>query len=254
MNNLLEKYKNIKKGDIIEFGLYPQSIISPNVYIEKKESDSTYYIGSDKEKYVVVKTEAFDDKNQKFSNGTKIEKGEEYFFRLEPIKWEVLETKGDEILLFSTLILDGHKFDKRSNIYKDSEIKKWLENDLYNMAFTDEEKRMIKETLVKDQDNVLNNIFSNIFLLSESEIKNTSYGFKKGICDDNRCKMATDYAKAKKVLADKKTQTSVYWLRSIGDFLFGGVGCVAEKGRIESGILGIDYGVAPAIWVDLKKN
>ena len=64
----------------------------------------------------------------------------------EAIEWRVLDKKGDEVLLLSEYGLDAQPFDtsgKERVLWKDSTIRKWLNNDFYNSAFSEKEKEYI---------------------------------------------------------------------------------------------------------------
>ena len=64
----------------------------------------------------------------------------------EAIEWRVLDKKGDEVLLLSEYGLDAQPFDtsgKERVLWKDSTIRKWLNNDFYTSAFSEKEKEYI---------------------------------------------------------------------------------------------------------------
>lgn len=95
----------------IEFGLWPQSLKAENVKIteeQKKINGFSAFKGSDNNFYIKVESaESYSDK-YKFQDGTEIENGKEYYFRLEPIKWRILSGSGTEkALLFSEKIITG---------------------------------------------------------------------------------------------------------------------------------------------------
>lgn len=95
----------------IEFGLWPQSLKAENVKIteeQKKINGFSAFKGSDNNFYIKVESaESYSDKC-KFQDGTGIENGKEYYFRLEPIKWRILSGSGTEkALLFSEKIITG---------------------------------------------------------------------------------------------------------------------------------------------------
>ena len=78
-----------------------------------------------------------------------LERGEHIMYgsyQGEAIEWRVLDKKGDEVLLLSEYGLDAQPFDtsgKERVLWKDSTIRKWLNNDFYNSAFSEEEKENI---------------------------------------------------------------------------------------------------------------
>lgn len=98
----------------IEFGLWPQSLKAENVKIteeQKKINGFSAFKGSDNNFYIKVESaESYSSERNKykFQDGTEIENGKEYFFRLEPIKWRILSGNGTEkALLFSEKIITG---------------------------------------------------------------------------------------------------------------------------------------------------
>ncbi len=217
------------------FGSYPQTVKDASVIIISNEKDENgYYTGSDGEKYALLKANPWD--SHTFSNGEKIRWNKEYYFKVEPIKWNVLEDKDGKVFIFSELILDAHKFDDSSNDYAASSIRSWLNSDFYNKAFTDKQKELIENTTLKD----ISNVTDKVFLLSEEEIENTSYGFNS---NNDRCKKVTDYAKANHAYEYK--ENGWYWLRTpsyagaCNVFYLGDVGW----SRVDNG----SSGVAPAL-------
>ena len=116
-----------------------------------------------------------------------------------PIEWQVLAIENNKILVISRYGLDANRFDGGSNNWRNSEIRKWLNGDFYNKAFTDQEKKYINLSNLSDLGTT-----DNVFLLSKEEAE-------KYFANDNvrRCK-ATDYAKKNGA-----------WVSS-GGFLFGG--------------------------------
>lgn len=138
-----------------------------------------------------------------------------YWFRYEPIKWKVLDP--DEGLILSVNIIDSQPFQnliyhegeeeyfgnaektRYANNYPTSSIRKWLNEDFYNTAFSADEKT---EIAVAKVDNIAYDgysdpkngaIFDKIFLMSDREMKNSDYGFSS---DDDRQAKNTDYAKS----------------------------------------------------------
>ena len=219
------------------FGSYPQTIKDASVNIISNEKDENgYYTGSDGEKYALLKANPWD--SYTFSNGEKIVRNKEYFFKVEPIKWNVLEDKDGKVFIFSELILDAHKFDDNSNDYAASSIRSWLNSDFYNKAFTDKQKELIENTTLKD----ISNVTDKVFLLSEEEIENTSYGFNS---NNDRCKKVTDYAKANYAYEYERNKNGWYWLRTPS---YAGACGVADDGNVYWSDVCYDRGgVAPAL-------
>lgn len=95
----------------IEFGLWPQSLKAENVKITEEQTKIngfSAFKGSDNNFYIKVESAESYSNKYKFQDGTEIENGKEYFFRLEPIKWRILSGSGTEkALLFSEKIITG---------------------------------------------------------------------------------------------------------------------------------------------------
>ncbi len=246
-------------GNIIEMGTYPQTIKAPKIKInEEKKDENGYYTGSDGKKYAFVKTPR---NYYRFSNGEEIKAFRSYYFKVEPIKWKVLEVQGDLAFLFSESILDHHNFDSLSNDYDKSSIRKWLNNEFFLKAFSEEEKRIIQTTNVDNSYTSVNDIYNphvcsntkdKIFLLSAKEITNQAYGYSTSINGDYaRRKKNSDYAKANYAYEDKDNGYGCYWLRSA---------CSSNKaarifsyGNYEHFYASSDcIGIAPCMWVKFK--
>lgn len=62
-----------------------------------------------------------------------------------PIEWIVLDVKGNEVLLLSSYVLDAHVFYHEFVLktWKDSDIRKWLNTEFLETAFSEKEKEMI---------------------------------------------------------------------------------------------------------------
>ena len=114
----------------IEFGLWPQSLKAENVKITEEQTKIngfSAFKGSDNNFYIKVESaESYSSERNKykFQDGTEIENGKEYFFRLEPIKWRILSGSGTEkALLFSEKIITGgikfYKLKDSERYYKD---------------------------------------------------------------------------------------------------------------------------------------
>ena len=114
-----------------------------------------------------------------------------------PIDWIVLDKRDDKVLLFSKYILDLQNFnDEYIEIsWADCSLRKWLNSEFYNVAFTGKEKKQILETTnenkgykdfkfyyTEDSEDTIDRVF----LLSQDEIN--IYFKNDGIYDDERYK------------------------------------------------------------------
>ncbi len=149
-------FKNVKVGDYIKFGNYPQT-----------------------------------------SSGG-----------VQPIEWQVLSIENNKMLVISRYGLDAKRFDSSSNNWANSEIRKWLNGDFHNKAFTDQEKKSINLSNLSDVGTT-----DNVFFLSYGEAKKYFSNNEFRLCK------ATDYAKKNGAWVAVSSYSSnpgcgFWWLRS----------------------------------------
>ena len=163
------------QGTYVKFGYWPQSKKADNISLGTKITNVNgwdCFAGTDGAYYIKVKAATRADKKYTFDDGTLIETGKEYYFKLEPIQWRVLtndykipDGQGSYIssnkkLLFAEKALVTSCFYKNDtdrgeepniiypNNYKESDIRTYLNNDFINKAFTPADIAKISETLV----------------------------------------------------------------------------------------------------------
>lgn len=134
---------------VVRYGAYPQTVVSDVITIGELDAlekpylnDWYYYNGSFYAKLIANPYDA----SSKFDSGDPIESGKAYWFKCEPIIWKILSDNNNEYYLFSKRALDNHCYDDDSPIYKDSEIRSWLNNDFYNIGFALYNTSYIKNT------------------------------------------------------------------------------------------------------------
>ena len=199
----------------------------------------------------------------------------------EQIDWIVLSVDKltNKVFVLSKYMLDNVDYyegiktcqdcDSYTNYtWDNSSLRKWLNNEFYNLAFSEEEKKVILETSLTTPDSSIygsvggNDTIDKIFLLSFEEVTNPLYGFNsdKGNRDIERRCRPTAYAKARGVhcvndgnkTLDKEGYYSGYWwLRSPG---------YSGKHRAVVHPLGIvdtewvcehRFGIRPAMWIKM---
>jgi ribosomal protein L40E len=192
----------------------------------------------------------------KFGSYPYSENGEE-----KAIEWQILEkyTNGTALVI-SKYALDNVKYNEKdeSVTWETSTIRKWLNNDFYNMAFRNANKNLIVESYLENKGNTKwntkggNNTNDKIFLLSTDEAR------KYFSSDEKRKLWPTPYAKgsnSKEGNLDTSSSSDSscwWWLRSPGSnqsyaaFVFSG-GYVDSLGRHV-------YGASGAVRVALKIN
>ena len=272
-----------RDGDFVYFGVFPQTIMSKDVELKARvelyrnevweDFPLACYLGSDNEYYVKMRADPCGQNNQ-FSTTAKIEKDKCYYFKIEPIKWRILHTDDDDkLLLLCEDILTNMYFDSvtECNNYENSEIRHWLRDVFYEVAFNDEQRKLVKQTLVdnsvrstnpnkgpqEDNPYICDDTNDYVFLLSEQEVTDESYGFKADHTakDDKRCKKNSDYARCLGAWTSRDQSNKAHgrwWLRS-PYFAFKR----SARDVNECGVVNDDFdrvflnniGVAPAIWV-----
>ena len=122
---------------------------------------------------------------------------------VQPIEWQVLSIENNKMLVISRYGLDAKRFDGSSNNWANSEIRKWLNGEFYNKAFTDQEKKSIKSSNLSDVGTT-----DNVFVLSKEEAG-------KYFANDNArlCK-PIDYAKKNGAYVWDQNGCGFWWLRS----------------------------------------
>ena len=196
--------------------------------------------------------------------------GNVYYFKYEPLKWRVLDASTGLVVCDS--IIDSQAYNNyilRSNYdyeyYGDSEknhyandwenssLRKWLNEDFYNTAFSKLQQDRIQKLTRENKSTCESKHDSNptsdkITLLSYWDMLNTSYGFSSSdrTKDTARQRKGTDYAKCQglAVITDSNYDgISWWWLRSPGC-------CQCSFGGYSGGAAGVDY----AGWADNYNN
>ena len=200
----------------------------------------------------------------------------------DPIEWIVLDRKDNKALLLSKYILDCKCYNNefKEVTWEDCDLRKWINNDFYNKAFSDKEKSVVLDTDVVNADNPEykskggNNTIDKVFCLSIDEVKKylgTGEKDRDGlVLYDNAVTKGTNYAKETNNLNSKlevfhevdKTYekyfgNSTYWLRSPGYFQNCATSVLyiptLDLSGLEMGNNRSDFGVRPAIWIEIHE-
>ena len=162
----------------------------------------------------------------------------------EPIEWVILDKQEDKVLLVSKCILELKEYDENdSSIWKNSSLRKWLNNVFLSEAFTDEEGDRILSTDITES-----GTRDKVFILSKDEIeKYLPTPRSRIVCRTPK----TQNAYTQDSIAYFGGNESDYWLRTPAKkdafVMF-----VDEKGKVHvSGyfVFNRKCGVRPAIWV-----
>ncbi len=155
----------------------------------------------------------------------------------EPIEWLVLDKKNGRILVISRHVLDYRQYHKDSTTWEKCSLRKWLNDDFLNKAFSANERSVIRSKTIKTQ--YSKDTKDKVFLLSTSEAEQYFDSSQARQCE------ATAFARA-------QGTGTWWWLRSTG---YGGynAGSVYNDGSIlDSGYLvSLRGGVRPALWINI---
>ena len=244
------------------FGEYPQSVKADSVTIEDTvANDRGYYKGSDGAYYQKLTATPY-NKEYKFSNGQKVESGKEYYFKVEPIKWDILDNTGEKLFVASNKVLDKHEFGKSTNSYADSDVAEFLNEDFFLQAFNGYKSDVMMHVTIdnsvastgyEENGYACRDTREKLFLLSYKEVHTEYLGFH---ADATRMGTATDYLIAQGVEINTHMVyygATDYMLRSPVNDSVRDVRKVDVNGQIGKCYIGYQRGVLPAFYLDLTK-
>ncbi len=176
----------------------------------------------------------------------------------EEIEWQILAEEDGRALVISRYGLDAKPYseDLRDVTWETSTLRKWLNGEFFDSAFSPEEKERIPEATNRNPDNPTsgtaggNDTSDRIFLLSIDEAKQY---FRT---DGARQSRVTAYAKAKGANVSNYYRNSYWWLRSPGGISQSAavVNIFGEVNTDGFGVNNTDYVVRPAFWLDLSET
>lgn len=180
----------------------------------------------------------------------------------EDIEWIVLEKKDDRLLVISKYALDCKQYNESNSsvTWETCTLRKWLNGDFINEAFSSEEKSQISEVTVSADANSEyntnpgNDTKDKVFLLSIDEVN------KYFNTDEARMCAPTAYAKAQGAWTSSDYEltsgeaTCWWWLRS-PSYSRSNAASVRKYGSVHyngSDVHNDSDSVRPALWIDLK--
>lgn len=264
----------------MNFGSYPQTYVNDEATINnlktlENANDNRAILEYDengdgvKEKFMALET---DREVKSISNGDIIKPGINYF-RFEPISWMILSDNNGEKKLFSEHVLDASPFEaegydyfdvenginvRRYDDYSKSDIREFVTNDFYNIAFSESEKSQILTTFVDNSEAVYGyeevkytceDTYDKVYLISYIESRSDflyDYGLKGA--------KATDFSACLNI-ADFSYNTSDYGTvsyRTRNGGLYSGESAYRIYGTSGAGVLcTTNIGIRPAINISL---
>ena len=172
----------------------------------------------------------------------------------EDIEWLILEVKNGKALIISKHALDCKQYNTvcADVSWESCSLRKWLNNDFFNTAFSDEERAKIPTVTVSDNTNPAYNTApgaatqDKVFLLSINQAN------KYFEADNERICKPTDYAVARGAW-ENPDGNCWWWLRSPGktqdvNTAVFGDGDIYERG---DDVSNDNNAVRPALWIEL---
>ena len=213
-------YTVVEEGGItfVFMGEYPQSLKKNDVIIVSDEANEKgYYLGSDGYYYAKYVAKSRGGPETLFQNGEAVVVGQEYYFKVMPIRWRMFSKEGGKALLVCDSVLDvsafqteitygdnGYSYAKDTdntpaNAYYCSTLRSWLNDYFYNVAFSDAQKNVMLTTTLPVSEDALN--YSDKHLSCEDKIFVPSFDEgigqnKNGYLIASR-RIVTDYLRAK---------------------------------------------------------
>lgn len=168
----------------------------------------------------------------------------------EVIEWKVLAKENDRKLIMSDKAVDCLPYNTTtiSVGWENCSLRKWLNEDFFEKAFTAEEQKLIQSVSVSNY--LSNSTTERVFLLSEREFLDLI-----DLINDSataRC-TPTEYAKKNGAYVSEKGGKCWWWLRSSGSSLTDATACDSDGVIISHGcnVSATNVCVRPAMWVSV---
>ena len=231
----------------LTYGLYPQTHVSDistlaalaNITTPDENTGWYLYNGAYYAKEVAIPYA----NTYTFSDGTAISNNAEYWFKCEPIQWNILSSSNGTYSLVSTFLLDATFYSYNANNYEDSFIRSWLNSDFLSHAFNLNRSYIDMTTVDNSADTTdsssnpyaSDNTNDRIYLLSYKDYVNSNYFSSL----ESRKSKTTDYALAKTCYRNNDGYGH-YWTRSPNASDVRYVRCVGSDGSLSGNQL-VDY-------------
>ncbi len=254
---------------IVEYGYYPQTHINDqniiSVLNDLAPINANNWCLYDNEYYVKEVANVYNNEKYTFDDGTSIINGNEYWFKVEPIQWNIINNSDGSYYLLSSYLLDAHRFyenyENRTiennivlpNNYKYSDIRNWLNEEFYATAFTGNNE-FIKET------SIVNDKLDKVFLPTKDDYINANYGFDSDINESSitRTSKTTDYARVRGAWYNTTSNLKYngsYWTSSSTDEYSYCAWNVNSSGYLSKyAVDGSSHSIRPAIQITLKNK
>lgn len=164
----------------------------------------------------------------------------------EPIEWIIVKRDGIRAMVLSKYVLNAMKYSRFDTAtWESSEIRRWLNDDFFNTAFTQEEEDVIAQRHV-ELGSLWNDLQDKVFLMCREDVEAVWPEL------EGRAAQATPYALSKEMPYTNEKGECRWWLcfpnnRKKGD-------SVRYDGKFSSDpVKTYTLGVRPAMWINLDE-
>lgn len=277
-----------RSGDTVYFGSYPQtkvtdtSIISAlggfdastwtsyGYYVSGSVSNYMYYIDKEYggERYRGVYFSSYRPYYCSYGSGTGNSYQDDngyntytvYWFRYEPIAWDIVEEADGKAILVADLILDSQQYDyggSYSNNYAESTIRAWLNETFYNTAFNELQQAII-QTVEVDNSVASTGYSSNQYACENTNDKIFLMSYVEATTwftsSSARRKQGSDYAKSQGLYVSTSSSysgNSYLWLRSPRNYSNDARNVDYDGDLNHRNVRNTSFGVLPALVIEL---
>lgn len=254
--------------NIIQFGYYPQSLVTDTELISNLNSlDETnmdpygyYQYGNERYAKLIA------NYNASFPSGTQVNQGDTCWFLFQPINWRIVEFSNGKYTLLSDLLLDVSDYysiysgtdeqGKYANDYEHSYVRSFLNSGFYSVAFSLAERQKIVSTEIDNSTESTNNNMNpyacqnttdKVSIMSFADLTNIDYGFAIGTEYSNtRTCRFSDYAMMK-MGTQGAPDVGQYWTRSPYATASDCVNIVNDSGQLTNCMVGATAFIRPVI-------
>lgn len=285
-------------GDWSSYAYYENGELSDYMFFKDVEYDGNKYRGVYMTKYRPYYSGLPAEADYSYIDDV-YELNTVYWFAYMPIEWNVHEFAGGNMFLSAKYCLEGQPYqalyeggkedmtiagsDKLVSDWEASTMRTFLNNDFYNLAFSQTEQALVAQTTLDNKNSgyivaeeyqkIQNDTQDKVFLLSYKDVTNKEYGFTS---DGSRSRTFTAYSTAQGLRPSSQGSTAdgdpacTYFLRSAGNGRYM-VAVVSKQGTASTSVnikfeddgsvssesydcfaINGDAGVLPALYLKIK--
>ena len=222
----MKKHSPVISSDnkTITYGYYPTNYVSDEEItqvLDTLNKDTNGYVTYNNEYYYKATSNVYNNESYTFDDGETITNNKDYWFKCEPIVWNVLSVKDNVYNLISSSLLDVGQYHKDYKIRSEwdriypnnfaySDVKNYLSETFFNRAFSNNDIN-IKMLSFEER-----GVYS--YLISKDELLDSSLGFdSENNLSSTRVAKTTDYTRAMGAWYSKDKGyefNGTYWTRT----------------------------------------